>query len=63
MGQKTEDKNFLVKTEDYYSSVEDSASYKGIFLFIFFNDADSTRYLLDCMQSEYNKLPRSNDAK
>ena len=35
MGQKTEDKNFLVETEDYYSSVEDSASYKGIFLFIF----------------------------
>ena len=35
MGQKPVDKNFLVDTEDYYSSVEDSASYKGAFHLIF----------------------------
>ena len=31
MGQKPVDKNFLVDTEDYYGSIENSESYKGVF--------------------------------
>ena len=63
MGQTPEDKKFLVETEDYYDSVEDSASYKGIFLFIFsMMQIPLDIYWTTSKVNEY-KLPRSNDAE